>query len=300
MKSNTTLWGIFRPNFLILTLVVISLSFTFLPSQNLQWFEIFLVILGALAAHGSVNALNEIVDFYTGLDFKTEKTPFSGGSGTLVKTPGYIYQAWLLTSGSLLILLAIGWYFVQQRGLNLMLLGGAGLLLVLAYTPWITRSTFLSLISAGLGFGPIMMLGSTLALGGSITPGILIASLIVFALVNNLLLLNQIPDAAVDRKFGRRNLIIDYGYQTGLAFYHAQNALAYILLGIGLVAGWLLWGSALGFVGLWLWWKIYRQLKPFSLEAQTLLPALGFNVAHTLLVPLLMATGQGLQRFFLS
>jgi 1,4-dihydroxy-2-naphthoate octaprenyltransferase len=37
--------------------------------------------------HGAVNAFNEYEDIKSGLDFKTQRTPFSGGSGTIVPVP---------------------------------------------------------------------------------------------------------------------------------------------------------------------------------------------------------------------
>ncbi len=55
-----------------------------------------LVLLGALAAHGAVNALNEYADYRSGLDLRTARTPFSGGSGTLVDHP----QSWRRRCGS--------------------------------------------------------------------------------------------------------------------------------------------------------------------------------------------------------
>jgi 1,4-dihydroxy-2-naphthoate octaprenyltransferase len=36
-----------------------------------------------VGVHVAVNALNEASDYKTGIDFNTERTPFSGGSGTL-------------------------------------------------------------------------------------------------------------------------------------------------------------------------------------------------------------------------
>lgn len=45
--------------------------------------DALLVLLGAAAAHISVNAFNEYLDFRSGLDAMTRRTPFSGGSGVL-------------------------------------------------------------------------------------------------------------------------------------------------------------------------------------------------------------------------
>ena len=48
---------------------------------------------GRRGAHLAVNMLNEYFDFKSGLDFKTQRTPFSGGSGTLPANPHLARQA---------------------------------------------------------------------------------------------------------------------------------------------------------------------------------------------------------------
>ncbi len=42
-----------------------------------------LALLGLLLAHVSVNVLNDYFDYRSGVDLKTQRTPFSGGSGIL-------------------------------------------------------------------------------------------------------------------------------------------------------------------------------------------------------------------------
>ena len=87
--------GVARPNFLILTPVCISLGLAsvLLTEGWVDWGTLAVILIGALMAHVSVNALNEYQDFQSGLDFKTERTPFSGGSGTLVLQPRLASQA---------------------------------------------------------------------------------------------------------------------------------------------------------------------------------------------------------------
>ena len=71
-----------RIPFLILTPVSIFLGFStsVLESVEVQSFDLSLVLICALFAHISVNMLNEYYDCRSGLDAKTTKTPFSGGS----------------------------------------------------------------------------------------------------------------------------------------------------------------------------------------------------------------------------
>ncbi len=47
------------------------------------WVPTLLCLVGLVAVHVAVNALNEWSDMRRGIDLNTVRTPFSGGSGTL-------------------------------------------------------------------------------------------------------------------------------------------------------------------------------------------------------------------------
>lgn len=74
-----------RPSFLALSplCVFLGLSTSLATEPQVNIFTFVLVLMGAISAHISVNMLNEYYDFISGLDLKTEKTAFSGGSGAL-------------------------------------------------------------------------------------------------------------------------------------------------------------------------------------------------------------------------
>ncbi len=48
-----------------------------------SWLHSVLALIGLVVLHMAVNILNEWSDMRTGIDLATERTPFSGGSGTL-------------------------------------------------------------------------------------------------------------------------------------------------------------------------------------------------------------------------
>ena len=90
MQKPNPILGPMRPPFLILAPVCAFLAISIVAFQSpssLSFIKIFLVVIGAIAAHISVNTFNEYFDFKSGLDFKTMKTPFSGGSGALPASP---------------------------------------------------------------------------------------------------------------------------------------------------------------------------------------------------------------------
>jgi len=163
------------------------------------------VIVAALLAHVAVNLRNEAEDFGCGLDRITQRTPFSGGSGFLPSHPQYANWVAQAGNGATLATAAIGaWLAYQQPWL--WLLGATGLLLVWFYTGWITRRPWLCAVTPGLAFGPIVVIGSELAMSGTVDRESLLNSGAVFFALNNLLLLNQLPDADADRQIGRATL----------------------------------------------------------------------------------------------
>jgi 1,4-dihydroxy-2-naphthoate octaprenyltransferase len=251
--------------------------------------DVVLVLLAALAAHISVNALNEYSDFHTGVDALTQRTPFSGGSGALQRSPESAnlvrYFAW----GALALVLALGVYFVLVRGdLPLLLLGVLGLVITLNYTPRLNRHPWLCLVAPGLGIGVVMVWGSELALSGNLSEAGIYAGLVSFFLASNLLLLNQLPDIAADQKAGRRTFPIVYGAQRSIqmAAVFFGLLIAVVITGIcNDVLPRLSWISLLPL--LWLP-VLLHGLVQYAANAKQLVTYLGLNVILTLSVPILL------------
>jgi len=252
---------------------------------------VILALVGAVAAHISVNALNEYVDCLSGLDARTQRTPFSGGSGVLPEQPEMAHIALFTGLAALAITMAIGLYFAIQRGPGILLLGIAGILVIVTYTPLITRQPLLCLIAPGLGFGTLMVLGTHFVLTGHYSWTALVASLVPFFLVNNLLLLNQFPDADADLSVGRRHLLIVLGARGSSVVYGAFLILTYVVIIAGVCAGLLPPMSLLGLATLFLAIPTIMGVYRNAQDIPKLLPYQGFNVILNLLTPVLVAAG---------
>lgn len=279
-----------RIPFLILAPVSVFLgvSTAYVSHADIQFLHIVLAVLAAASAHVSVNAFNEYMDFRSGLDLKTERTPFSGGSGGLVQNPDALKSVLIMAWVTFLLTAFIGAYFVVLRGESLMWIGGVGLVLVVGYTPWINRSPLLCWLAPGLGFGPVIVVGTHVVLTGQLDTLAIVTSLIPFMLVNNLLLLNQFPDIDADRACGRHHIPIAYGKTAALALYSLGVLVAGLVIVIGCVTGLLPWLSLLVLIPLLVAVTIVAGLKPRLLKgAQTWLPFLGRNVAITLITPVI-------------
>lgn len=250
-----------------------------------------LVTILALCAHISVNAFNEYFDYQSGLDFLTRRTPFSGGSGTLVTYPTASGIALTLAVLTLLIAIGIGLYFSYHLNWQLLVIGVPGVLLIYSYTQYLNRWPLLCLLAPGLGFGLLMTLGAYWVLSGSVSAGALVLALIVTLLVSNLLLLNQFPDVEADRQVGRRHLPITLGRYRSAMLYAGLLILSYVLLVFAVMGGILPWQTLVALVSLVLLPKLLPGIFKYANQPGQLTPYLGLNVLLCHLYPLLLLLG---------
>ncbi|MFC3283702.1 prenyltransferase [Litchfieldella rifensis] len=278
-----------RPNFLILAPLCVWLGIALAWRQpvEVQGLDIALVMLGALLAHAAINLLNEYQDFHSGLDLMTRRTPFSGGSGALPEEPTAAPRVLATAIAMLAGVVMVGGYFLWLRGLPISIVGLGGLALVVGYTRWITRSPWACLLAPGLGFGPVMVLGTMLALGGSPGMSAILVALVVMLLVSELLLINQFPDVEADRRVGRRHVPVVLGMAAAARIVVALLLGAYLLLVAGCVAGFLPPSGLLALlpspIALWIAWRLPRVLgdrsglsRVLGVNVATLLTTLGF------------------------
>ena len=290
---NKDILGPMRLPFLILTpaCVLVGLGTAIWTSGKVSIIHFVLALVGAMGAHISVNAFNEYFDFKSGLDARTRRTPFSGGSGTLPGKPAMAGQALATAVIALAITGAIGLYFVFSRGWALLPLGLLGLVTVFAYTPWMARYPLLCLLAPGLGFGPLMVMGTHFCLTGEYGWTPFVASLVPFFLVNNLLLLNQFPDVEADRSVGRRHFPIVIGRRASSLIYGAFLLLTYVSIVLGVLLDLLPVTSLLGLLTLVL--AVPASIKAYrhANDIEKLMPALGMNVLLNIVTPVLVAIG---------
>jgi 1,4-dihydroxy-2-naphthoate octaprenyltransferase len=293
MSEMKHLMGPMRPPFLLLAVacVLLGLGTAVWTSDGVSFFYFILTLIGGIAAHVSVNAFNEYYDFKSGLDFRTKRTPFSGGSGTLPEKPELARQALITAILAFVITGLIGLYFLYVRGWMILPLGLLGLIVVFIYTNLITRNPILCLISPGLGFGILMVMGTDFALTGHYTWTAFIASLVPFFLVSDLLLLNQFPDVEADQSIGRKHFPITIGRRASSFIFGAFLLLANLTIVVGVIIGYLPGLSLLGLIGLVLAVPTFMGAYRYSEDIEKLTPYLGKNVVINLATPVLVAIG---------
>ncbi|MBN2041644.1 MAG: prenyltransferase [Spirochaetes bacterium] len=302
--SNLILWiKETRPQFLTLSIVLAFLGTAiawYYGSINIGY--AVLAGFGLMLTHGSVNAINDYFDYKSGIDLKTQRTPFSGGSGLVPEGKLPLKQALGVGVITSLVALTIGIFFITIKGCQLLpLIVTAGLCLVL-YTPVILKTPWPEW-SPGVGLGILPILGFYFVQAGRYDWIVLIASIPSGILVHNLLLLNEFPDVEADRKGGRKNTPVFFGLNAAGKLFRTATVLVFVWIA-GCVIATLITRTTvmpvyclLSFLTLPFAVKAIKGSKEYN-DMNKLVPALGSNVQFILLCQILLGVGYILEKVF--
>ena len=289
-----------RPQHLLLPVVLVFLG------TSIAWHDVgkidlgyaLLAFLGLLLTQISVNTINDWFDYRSGIDLETKKTPFSGGSGIL--PAGLLKPRQVLWFGlaSFLIALVIGVYFIITitRGWSLLPLLLVAAICILIYSPVILKTHWPEW-AAGVGLGALPILGVYFVQTTNYTLPAVVASIPSAILVHNLLLLNEFPDVAADRKAGRRTSPIVMGEARASLFYSTLTILVYLWVIGWVVARVMPVFTLIAFLTLPLAIKTMQGALKYN-DVSKLMPAMGSNVLVILLTQLLLGIGYILARVF--
>jgi len=227
-RIKTWVWLIeIRPKFLLVS-VALALLGTSLAWQN-GFFSLRYAVLaftGLLLWQISVQVLNDYFDYKSGVDLRTRRTPFSGGSGIL---PAHLLRPEAVLKFGLLsfaIAVPIWVYLVIVKGLLLLPLIGVGAICVLVYTPFLTKWR-LGEISSGLGLGILPILMFYFVQTGAYTAEAVVAAIPAGMLIFNVHLLNEFPDVEADKAGGDKTLPIILGRPKAAWLYLAGTVAVY-------------------------------------------------------------------------
>jgi 1,4-dihydroxy-2-naphthoate octaprenyltransferase len=285
-----------RPQFLLLTpacccVGVGTAAWVKGGLRTLPWGYVILALVGALCAHIATNVLNDYFDYVSGLDLKTRRTPFSGGSGIIPQGLMSSHKALIFGLAALGLTAAIGCFFWAMRGWGILPLGIIGIIVIISYTPWVTTRPVLCLVAPGLGFGPLMVMGTHFVLTGRYDGVAILASVIPGLLVSNLLLLNQFPDVEADAAINRRHIPIVFGRVASAWLYAAFAVGTYIWIVCCWALGSFPASTLIALIPLPLALVTIKGVIKNTDNIKKLIPYLGQNVIYTLATPLLLGIG---------
>ena len=284
-----------RPNFLILSAILGLLG------TAIAWYEhqefggpfnlgyAFLATFCLIVAHASVNIFNDYFDSRSKLDTKTQRTPFSGGSGAIQSGLLSEKQALWVGIACLIIIIPIGVFFTIAVGWLLLPLLAIAIISIILYTPLILRMGYPEW-SAGLGLGVLPVLGAYFVQTGSYTMGAFLASIPSGILVHNLLLLNEFPDAEYDITVKRRTLPISIGKKNAAIFYSVLNIIVYLWIIGTVITKYMPAFTLIGLLTIPLAFKAVDGSFKYD-DRSKFIPAMASNVMTVLLTQLLIAVG---------
>ena len=289
--SNTIkVWaGQIRAPFLLLAVVLVMIGGGVAHDNGSFDFLIFsLCLLGAVLAHASVNIFNELSDHRTGIDSRTRRTPFSGGSGTLQAGLLTVRQVTVAAWGTLLSAFIIGAYLTLVSGWLILVLAIIGGLVSVFYTSHVTRLA-LGELASGICLGSLVVIGTYYAMTGQVSGEVILVSIPPGLLTALLLFLNEFPDLEADRAGGRRHLLILLGRKRAAVVYVLSLAACYLFILLMALSGALPTITLISLLTAPLAVKAARTTLKHHDDFEEMIPALGANVGIVLGTDLLIA-----------
>lgn len=204
-----------------------------------HWGWFLLTLLGACAVHLGLNIANDVFDDANGADeANVTPTMFSGGSRVIQY--GLVSRAAMIRASAAFYAVAatIGLVLAATRTWTLLGVGVVGVVLSLVYSapPFRLVHRGLGEPVTALGFGPVMAVGTYLAVARTWSWEPVLASIPVAIFVALILYVNQVPDRVGDAAVGKRTLIVRWPKQRVIATYTVLAALAFGAIGLNVVA----------------------------------------------------------------
>lgn len=218
-----------------------------------------LVLLGLVFAHATNNLVNDLTDHITGVDrgnsFRARYGPQPLEHG-LIDVRGMI--RYIAVTGGLA--LACGAVLVWQTGAATLWLLLSGVVFVLAYT-WPLKHLGMGEPTVLLVWGPLMVGGGYYVIAGSVSIGVIVASLPLALSATAVLFGKHIDKLDQDRRNGVRTLPVLLGEARARAVARWLLMLPYAIVVVCVVAGYLGWAVLICLGALRV---AKRVLPPFS------------------------------------
>ena len=229
--------------------------------SDIVWILLMYAALGLIET--GKNALNEYVDFRSGVDPGVDKehvTPFSGGKKTVTSGMLDLKQVVLITIATFLGAGAIGLLIVIFKTPQIIYIGAAGIVISILYSmpPFKLCYRGWGELAVGVTFGPLVLSGAYVMLTGEIAALPVLISIPLGLLIANILLINEFPDYEADKQGNKRNLVVRAGKKNSTKIYGSVFILIYLsYIVVSIYADNAVW--LLPLLTVPLAWKAYRN-----------------------------------------
>ena len=195
-----------------------------------SWYVFVLALVATVCVHAASNVLNDVGDDRIGTDGRNTGRiyPYTGGS-RFIQT-GILSQASMARLGITLIAIAslAGLALLLERGPVVIAFGIIGILLGVLYSlgPVKLASLGLGEAAVAIAFGVLPVTGAAWLQGAPVDAALVLFSITVGAWVENILLINEVPDMEADGKSGKRTFPVRFGLAATANLYLAVNVAA--------------------------------------------------------------------------
>lgn len=234
-RVNRGFWQVADPKIWVASTVPMALgvllSLAYNKGFDLYWF--LLALVGVYLIEIGKNAINECVDYLTGVDPGVDsehRTPFSGGKKTIVDGFLTVRESALIGLITMGLAATIGIYILLFRSSEVIYVGILGFILAIIYSlpPFKLCYRGFGEIAVGLTFGPLILNGMYIVMskGYGVLP--VLVSLPIGFLITNVLWINQFPDYEADKSGGKRNWVVRLGKEKSIKIYAIIFILSYL------------------------------------------------------------------------
>ena len=297
-KNGFVVWfKAMRVPFLTATVVpvVIGSSLAWQDTSGFMWMRFWMTLVGALLIHVGTNLANDYFDHISGNDeANPNPTPFSGGSRVI--QDGLIAPRSILLAAitALVFGSGVGLYLNALSGGNVILaLGAVGVFLGVFYSAKPFRIGYASFgeLAVGIGFGPLIVLGSYYVQAKTMPLGAFLVSIPVGILIALVVFINEFPDYAADKAVGKRTLVVILGKRMAVILYHLLLAGAYICVLLLVIFKYLPNICLIVFLSLPLAVKAFMVSRKNFDKVYELLPANAATIGLHLIIGVLLCAG---------
>ena len=202
-----------------------------------------LAVVGVVLSQMAVNLINDYYDYKSGLDREqiSIHTKFSGGSKMVGSGKVSHLHALYIALFAVAVALVIGIYLSIAVSLVLLPIIVVGVISIFTYTKYFTKFPLLPEPLAMLGF-VLMAVGSFIVARGSTSGlGSALFVLVPGGMLGGIqLLVNEVPDAEIDEKYGRKHAVIILNDNRKVSAYYALlQGITYALIAIGVLESYL-------------------------------------------------------------
>lgn len=230
----------------------------------IDWLNVALAVVGVVLFHAAGNLLSDVGDYRSGAD-----SDEAYAVPTLVKHE-FESREYLWLSGVLFLLgIVLGLLIAWRSDWSLLWVGGVGFLLTVLYTK--SKNLWLSDLVVFLIFGVLILLGTTIAVTGTVCYDVLLLSLPLGLITLSVLHINNTVDIRTDGTAGLHTVAMAMGERWALLVYRVYQLLPFLCVVVAVLLRWLPWPSLLCLLALPVAWGNVRRSLRYAAEGRSAL-----------------------------